>query len=244
MVGNAADLGMNMRALDTIFTIADEDQITTKCKMSMLEVYNERIVDLLNTEEGGGGSQDLEIRVRKGQGIYVEDLSEFLVKSTDDVRALMTRGNNNRTVASNNVNEHSSRSHLVIILRVERENQRTGNSTIGCLHLVDLAGSERIKMTQASGQRLKEAQNINKSLSSLGDVISSLASQAKHVPYRNSKLTHLLSDVLSANSRVVMFVNITPLPECFSESSSSLNFAARCRTVSLGVATAATLPSR
>lgn len=234
MIGDSSNNGMNIRALETIFAIADEDNIITTCNMSMLEVYNEKISDLLNIS-----SKDLELRVgKKGQGVYVEDLSEFQVKSIEDVRALMSRGNNNRTVSSNNINEHSSRSHLVIMIRVERENMRTGNVTIGHLYLVDLAGSERIKMTNASGQRLREAQNINKSLSSLGDVINALGSNQKHIPYRNSKLTFLLSDVLSSNARVIMFVNITPIPESFSESSCSLTFATRCRTVALGASKA------
>ena len=102
--------------------------------------------------------------------------------------------------------------------------------------LVDLAGSERLKTTGASGNRLREAQHINKSLSSLGDVISALGSGLKHVPYRNSKLTFLLQDSLREKSKVLMFVNISPVPDYSSESVCSLQFAQRCRAVQLGAA--------
>ena len=98
----------------------------------------------------------------------------------------------------------------------------------------DLAGSERLKTTGASGQRLREAQHINKSLSSLGDVISALGTSQKHVPYRNSKLTFLLQDTLREGSKVLMFVNVSPVPDFASESTCSLNFASRCRAVQLG----------
>ena len=104
----------------------------------------------------------------------------------------------------------------------------------GRLCLCDLAGSERLKATQATGQQLREAQHINKSLSALGDVIAAMASKQSHVPYRNSKLTFLLQDYLREHARVVMFVNISPAQDSVGEGKCSLDFAARCRTVSLG----------
>ena len=112
------------------------------------------------------------------------------------------------------------------------------NTTLGTrissLNLIDLAGSERISKTDASGERLKEAQSINRSLSALGDVIANLGSGSKHVPYRNSKLTWLLSSSLSGNSKVLMFVCVSPTHMCVSETMCSLNFAQRCHATELG----------
>ena len=153
-----------------------------------------------------------------------------------EVQSLIQKGSLNRQTASNNVNEHSSRSHLVVGVKIDRESRRTGERLIGRMQLVDLAGSERVKLTSATGQRLREAQHINKSLSSLGDVIAAMVGNQKHVPYRNSKLTFLLQESLRENSKVLMFVNINPVPEYGQESTCSLQFAARCRSVQLGQA--------
>lgn len=121
----------------------------------------------------------------------VEGAEVLTVTSTREVQATMARAGKARAVGAHDVNEHSSRSHLLVqvTVRVDREDGRTSHSK---LNLIDLAGSERVGKTAASGQRLKEAQHINKSLSALGDVVNALASKQKHVPFRNSKLTFLL----------------------------------------------------
>jgi hypothetical protein len=127
----------------------------------------------------------------------------------------------------------------VFQLKISGTNEATGQRTFGVMNLIDLAGSERLKNTAAEGQRLKEAQNINKSLSALGDVVNALGTsggKSKHVPYRNSKLTFLLQDSLRSSAKVLMFVNINPAPKSAGESICSLNFAARCRAVQLGKA--------
>ncbi|CAM9793738.1 unnamed protein product, partial [Discosporangium mesarthrocarpum] len=125
-------------------------------------------------------------------------------------------------------------SHLILSVLVESLNLHTGNTSRGKLHLIDLAGSERISKSGAEGQALKEAQNINKSLSALGDVIAARVGKHSHVPYRNSTLTYLLQDSLSADSKTLMFVCISPVIYNVEESFCSLNFAARVRTVELG----------
>ena len=235
MVGPSNDRGVNLRAIATIFQIAqsEENDVITTVKVSIVECYNDKISDLLNISEY---KDDLEVRMGKDGGTVVENMIEVTVKSVDEVVELMNTGEGNRKTASNNVNEHSSRSHLVFIVKVERDYLRTGMKTVGVMYLVDLAGSERVKLTSATGARLREAQHINKSLSALGDVISAMASGQKHVPYRNSKLTFLLQDTLRENSKVVMFVNVNPMPDYVGESECSLKFATRCREVKLGKA--------
>lgn len=199
--------------------------------------------DLLGcTGEEDAAAADLDVRVGKGPrgtpSVFVEGLVECEVTSLDEVEHLMQEGQRNRHVGSNNVNEHSSRSHLVLCVKIVATRRDTGVMAHGKLNLIDLAGSERLKSTNAEGVRLREAQNINRSLSALGDVVAALGRAGKsHVPYRNSKLTFLLQDSLSANSRVLMFVNITPAAQCVGESQCSLTFAGRCRAVQLGKAT-------
>ena len=185
----------------------------------------------------GTAGSDLAIRMRKDE-VFVENLTECDVEGSDDVEELMQLASSNRSTASNNVNEHSSRSHLVLSVKVSGTNKTNGTKITGKLNLIDLAGSERLKNTSASGQRLKEAQKINKSLSALGDVVSALGNaKAAHVPYRNSKLTFLLQDSLRQSAKVLMFVNVNPAPKSAGESICSLNFAARCRAVQVsGVA--------
>ncbi|XP_016431232.1 kinesin-like protein KIFC3 [Sinocyclocheilus rhinocerous] len=140
----------------------------------------------------------------------------------------------NRATACTNLNEHSSRSHALLIVTVAGFNSSTGHRTSGKLNLVDLAGSERITKSGAEGNRLREAQCINKSLSALGDVINALRSKHSHVPFRNSRLTYLLQDSLSGDSKTLMMVQVSPLESNASESVCSLKFAQRVRTVEIG----------
>ena len=239
MEGTPSNRGVNHRALSELFAYASSSADTNYTfTVSMLEVYNEAIKDLLGS--GGDAASDLEIRVGKGSrggpSVYVEGLVECEVSALEEVERLMREGGRSRHVGSNNVNEHSSRSHLVVSVSVVATRRDTGLTAHGKLNLIDLAGSERLKVTAAEGVRLKEAQNINRSLSALGDVVAALGKRSPHVPYRNSKLTFLLQDSLSANSRVLMFVNVTPALSCGGESTCSLNFAGRCRAVQLGAA--------
>uniref|UniRef100_A0A915HFY0 Kinesin motor domain-containing protein n=1 Tax=Romanomermis culicivorax TaxID=13658 RepID=A0A915HFY0_ROMCU len=132
-----------------------------------------------------------------------------------------------RAKAATKCNSRSSRSHSVFRLRIKGHNEMTSVDCDGTLTLVDLAGSERLKESESTGERLKEAQNINKSLSTLGQVITSLSQKESHVPYRNSKLTYLLQSYLGGNSKMLMFVNISPLEESIQETINSLRFASK-----------------
>ncbi|KAK7291434.1 hypothetical protein RIF29_06571 [Crotalaria pallida] len=169
-------------------------------------------------------------------GLAVPDASMHPVKSTSDVMKLMDIGIKNRAKGSTAMNERSSRSHSVVSIHVRGVDKKTGTSLQGNLHLVDLAGSERIDRSEATGDRLKEAQHINRSLSALGDVIFALAQKNAHVPYRNSKLTQLLQTSLGGQAKTLMLVQINSEIKSFSESLSTLKFAERVSGVELGAA--------
>ncbi|OEL30988.1 Kinesin KP1 [Dichanthelium oligosanthes] len=169
-------------------------------------------------------------------GLVVPDASLHPVKSTSDVLDLMEIGQTNRAVGSTALNERSSRSHSILTVHVRGLDLKNGSTSRGCLHLIDLAGSERVERSEAIGDRLKEAQYINKSLSALGDVIFALAQKNAHVPYRNSKLTQVLQSSLGGQAKTLMFVQINPDTESYSETMSTLKFAERVSGVELGAA--------
>ncbi|XP_020867435.1 kinesin-like protein KIN-14O isoform X2 [Arabidopsis lyrata subsp. lyrata] len=169
-------------------------------------------------------------------GLAVPDASMYPVTSTSDVLELMSIGLQNRAVSYTALNERSSRSHSIVTVHVRGKDLKTGSVLYGNLHLVDLAGSERVDRSEVTGDRLKEAQHINKSLSALGDVIFSLASKSSHVPYRNSKLTQLLQSSLGGRAKTLMFVQLNPDITSYSESMSTLKFAERVSGVELGAA--------
>jgi len=170
-------------------------------RASYLEIYNEDIRDLLSQKE----SHNLELKEHPENGVYVKDLSSYVVKNASEIERLMTIGNKNRSVGSTLMNEQSSRSHSIFTLTIESsESNADGSEKIlaGKLNLVDLAGSERQSKTGAAGERLKEATKINLSLSALGNCISALVDgKSSHIPYRDSKLTRLLQDSLGGNAK-------------------------------------------
>ncbi|XP_073320900.1 kinesin-like protein KIFC3 isoform X1 [Pagrus major] len=233
MEGVVDDPGINQRALRLLFSEVTEkapdwDYTIT---VSMVEIYNETLRNLL----GENPTDKLDIKMNPdGSGqLYVPGLTEFNVQSPEDINKVFELGHMNRATACTNLNEHSSRSHALLIITVSGFNSATGNRTQGKLNLVDLAGSERIAKSGAEGSRLREAQCINKSLSALGDVINALRSKHSHVPFRNSRLTYLLQDSLSGDSKTLMMVQVSPLPSNMSESVCSLKFAQRVRSVEL-----------
>ncbi|KAK8678008.1 hypothetical protein V6N13_143525 [Hibiscus sabdariffa] len=233
MEGTGQNRGVNYRTLEQLFKIVEERKETSTYSISVcvLEVYNEQIRDLLATEPT---SKRLEIRQASEGFRHVPGIVEAKVENIKEVWNVLQAGNNARAIGSNNVNEHSSRSHCMLCILVRAKNLISGECTKSKLWLVDLAGSERLAKTEVQGDRLKEAQNINRSLSALGDVVSALANKSSHVPYRNSKLTHLLQDSLGGDSKTLMFVQISPSEHDLGETLSSLNFASRVRGVELG----------
>ncbi|XP_041703309.1 kinesin-like protein KIF3A isoform X2 [Coregonus clupeaformis] len=200
-------------------------------RVSYLEIYNEEVRDLLGKDQ----MQRLEVKERPDVGVYIKDLSGYVVNNADDMDRIMTMGHKNRSVGSTNMNEHSSRSHAIFSITIEcSEKGVDGDQHVrmGKLHLVDLAGSERQGKTGATGQRLKEATKINLSLSTLGNVISALVDgKSTHVPYRNSKLTRLLQDSLGGNSKTMMCANIGPADYNYDETISTLRYANRAKNI-------------
>ncbi|CAN8283918.1 unnamed protein product [Cochlearia groenlandica] len=233
MEGTPQNRGVNYRTVEHLFEVAKErrETISYDISVSVLEVYNEQIRDLLASSPA---SKKLEIKQSSEGFHHVPGLVEAKVENINEVWNVLQAGSNARSVGSNNVNEHSSRSHCMLSIMVKAKNLMNGDCTKSKLWLVDLAGSERLGKTDAQGERLKEAQNINRSLSALGDVIYALATKSSHIPYRNSKLTHLLQDSLGGDSKTLMFVQISPSEHDVSETLSSLNFATRVRGVELG----------
>uniref|UniRef100_A0A8C1V670 Kinesin-like protein n=1 Tax=Cyprinus carpio TaxID=7962 RepID=A0A8C1V670_CYPCA len=234
MEGVPEDPGINQRALRLLFSevLEKKPDWDYKITVSMVEIYNETLRNLL----GDNPNEKLDIKMcPDGSGqLYVPGLTEFTVESVEDINKVFDLGHMNRATACTNLNEHSSRSHALLIVTVAGFNSSTGHRTSGKLNLVDLAGSERIAKSGAEGSRLREAQCINKSLSALGDVINALRSKHSHVPFRNSRLTYLLQDSLSGDSKTLMMVQVSPLESNVSESVCSLKFAQRVRSVEIG----------
>ncbi|XP_023643537.1 kinesin-like protein KIN-14P [Capsella rubella] len=230
------DWGVNYRALNDLFKISQsrKGNISYEVGVQMVEIYNEQVLDLLsadNTQKKLGI-----LSTTQQNGLAVPDASMYPVTSTSDVITLMDIGLQNRAVGCTALNERSSRSHSIVTVHVRGKDMKTGSVLYGNLHLVDLAGSERVDRSEVTGDRLREAQHINKSLSSLGDVIFSLASKNAHVPYRNSKLTQILQSSLGGRAKTLMFVQLNPDAISYSESMSTLKFAERVSGVELGAA--------
>ncbi|KAK2853485.1 hypothetical protein Q5P01_006146 [Channa striata] len=241
MMGSGDQPGLIPRLCSALFDrtqIEQREQESFTVEVSYMEIYNEKVRDLLDPK---GGRQTLRVREHKVLGPYVDGLSRLAVASYKDIESLMSEGNKSRTVAATNMNEESSRSHAVfnIILTHTLKDLKSGTSgeKVSRLSLVDLAGSERAAKTGAAGERLKEGSNINKSLTTLGLVISALAEQGtaknknKFVPYRDSVLTWLLKDCLGGNSRTAMVATVSPAADNYEETLSTLRYADRAKNI-------------
>ncbi len=232
--------GMIPRTIEQIFMETrrlKENGWTYLLQASFLEIYNEEIRDLLATEKNLKYDIKMTSDTKKDGSVQVTNLKIKTVETASEIRNILRLAHKNRAVAATNCNERSSRSHSVFQLRITGENSLTSESCSGMLNLVDLAGSERLKDSGSEGVRLTETKNINKSLANLGNVIMALAQKDQHIPYRNSKLTHLLQGSLGGNSKTLMFVNVSPKEECFAESLNSLRFATKVNQCQIGTAT-------
>ena len=189
------------------------------------------VIDLLLTPHKGEDPPKLEIKKDDKGVITIKGVSLRECASPAAVLEAFDKGNAARHISATNMNATSSRSHLIFAMLVETQNRLTKKTTVGKLSLVDLAGSERVSKTDATGDRLKEAQAINKSLSALGNVISALSTGEKWVPYRDNKLTQLMSDSLGGNAKTLMFVNFSPVDYNADETQSSLVYASRVKLI-------------
>ncbi|KAL5218738.1 hypothetical protein ABZP36_019422 [Zizania latifolia] len=236
---NNVNCGMTPRVFEHLFLriqkekeIRREEKLRFTCKCSFLEIYNEQILDLLNPN-----AVNLQIREDAKKGVHVENLTEHEVSNAREAMQQLVEGAANRKVAATNMNRASSRSHSVFTCLIESkwESQGINHHRFSRFNLVDLAGSERQKSSGAEGERLKEATNINKSLSTLGLVITNLIAvsnkKSHHVPYRDSKLTFLLQDSLGGNSKTTIIANISPSSCCAAETLSTLKFAQRAKYI-------------
>ncbi|ESQ35954.1 hypothetical protein EUTSA_v10006679mg [Eutrema salsugineum] len=205
------------------FTMMGPNELTEES----LGVNYRALSDLFHLSKIRNSSQD---------GINVPEATLVPVSTTSDVICLMNLGQKNRAVSATAMNDRSSRSHSCLTVHVQGRDLTSGATLRGSMHLVDLAGSERVDKSEVTGDRLKEAQHINKSLSALGDVIASLSQKNNHIPYRNSKLTQLLQDALGGQAKTLMFIHISPELDALGETLSTLKFAERVATVELGAA--------
>ena len=240
--------GLIPRAMDHIFTSAEalgDKGWSFTMTASMLEVYNEQLQDLLKEDAGKPKrkaqpmdatkeSAKLEIKHDgKNNPAVVVGATTVQVSTREELEALLERALKARSVGKTAMNARPSRSHCVFTLRIQGACGETNEEVDGVLNLIDLAGSERLSRSGATGERMKEAQHINKSLSALGDVIAALASGEKHVPFRNSKLTYLLQPCLGGDCKALMLCNVAHEASSASETLSTLRFAAKVNSVEL-----------
>uniref|UniRef100_A0A8C1VTG8 Kinesin-like protein KIF16B n=1 Tax=Cyprinus carpio TaxID=7962 RepID=A0A8C1VTG8_CYPCA len=247
MMGIPGDVGLIPRICEGLFSrisgMTRRDEASFRTEVSYLEIYNERVRDLLRRKMAE--TYNLRVREHPKEGPYVEDLSKHLVQNYNDVEELMEAGNINRTTASTGMNDTSSRSHAIFTINFTQAkfDAEMPSETVSKIHLVDLAGSERADATGATGVRLKEGGNINKSLVTLGNVISALADLSLEegnshlkkkqvfVPYRDSVLTWLLKDSLGGNSKTIMIATISPADVNYGETLSTLRYANRAKNI-------------
>uniref|UniRef100_A0A2R5LPK0 Putative kinesin-like protein n=1 Tax=Ornithodoros turicata TaxID=34597 RepID=A0A2R5LPK0_9ACAR len=240
MMGSHDNEGLIPRICQELYARMKSNQnsgTTFRTEVSYLEIYNEKVKDLLKRE---ATMHNLRVREHPKLGPYVQDLSRHLVMDYADVQELMTRGNSHRTTASTAMNDVSSRSHAIFTLNFTQAtlNRDMPSETVSKVNLVDLAGSERADSTKATGQRLKEGGHINKSLVTLGSVISALAElstshtkKTVFIPYRDSVLTWLLKDSLGGNSKTIMIATISPAECNYGETLSTLRYANRAKNI-------------
>lgn len=224
-------IGIIPRTFEQIFDHINSNkshqQFLIRC--SMLELYNEELKDSL-----AGKKEKLEIHEDAKNGFYVKGLSQVTVTSSQELREKLDEGKKTRRVRATQMNDFSSRSHSIFSIIIESSEVASDGKPhfkVGKLNLVDLAGSEKQKQTKTTNEALKEGININLSLTTLGNVINLLVQSSTHIPYRNSKLTKLLSDSLGGNSRTLMLANIGPACSNYAETHQTLKYASRAKQI-------------
>ncbi|XP_076286863.1 kinesin-like protein KIF18A [Lasioglossum baleicum] len=227
MLGSNEDPGITYRTVAELFSQIDKqgEQREFNLGVTYLEVYNENVQDLLHK------SGPLHLRDDGRYGIIVAGLKVISIHSTEELLSLLAKGNKNRTQHPTDANKESSRSHAVFQVYINISNKLDGQVRQVKLSMIDLAGSERASATGCKGARLKEGANINKSLLALGNCINNLADGAKHITYRDSKLTRLLKDSLGGNCRTIMIANVAPSSWCYEDTYNTLRYADRAKKI-------------
>jgi len=233
MYGAPGMEGTAPRTIQEVFrvTAAGKTRFNYTVMGSMLELYQNDLVDLLSKGNATSSKKKLTVRQEKSGMVNVEHLTEEECHSAEQLAALLERGNEQRTVAATAMNSESSRSHLVLLIKIVSVNKETKEQLRGKILICDLAGSERLKKSQVTEEMQKEAIEINKSLTALGDVIEGLTKGNKMIPYRNHKLTQLMQDSLGGSAKTLMFVNCSPASSNLEETVMSLKYATRAKTI-------------
>ncbi|KAL6769150.1 hypothetical protein ACKKBF_B17660 [Auxenochlorella protothecoides x Auxenochlorella symbiontica] len=234
--GNEELPGLTPRGVTELFDIIDRDagKFSFRVEVSLLELYCDDLQDLLAENKAGEKRfKQPKLDIKKDPKGVVTVPGATIVEATSarGLLATIEAGLARRHVSSTAMNRESSRSHLIITIGVEATNLQTQSVSRGKLSFVDLAGSERVKKSKSEGAQLKEAQAINKSLSALGNVIAALATEQGHVPYRDHKLTMLMSDSIGGTAKTLMFVNVSPVDANLDETNNSLQYATRVSTI-------------
>ncbi|XLR50239.1 hypothetical protein S83_000911 [Arachis hypogaea] len=229
--GSENNPGLTPRATAELFRILrrDNSKYAFSLKAYMVELYQDTLIDLLLPKNAKHSK--LEIKKDSTGMVAVENVTVRPISKIEDLNNIIQRGSDRRHTSGTQMNEESSRSHLILSVVIESTNLQSQAVARGKLSFVDLAGSERVKKSGSVGSQLKEAQSINKSLSALGDVISALSNGGQHIPYRNHKLTMLMSDSLGGNAKTLMFVNVSPVASNLDETHNSLMYASRVRSI-------------
>ncbi|XP_028324776.1 kinesin-like protein KIF16B [Gouania willdenowi] len=246
MMGHKEDQGLIPRVCEGLFLETSRgktDAAIVHTEVSYLEIYNEHVLDLLKTRSPFTVGGRLRVREHPKDGPYVENLSKIAVNNYNELKDLIAVGDNNRTTASTDMNDVSSRSHAIFTIMLTQVFSDAGppHEVLSKINLVDLAGSERVDSSQTKGSRLKEGANINKSLVTLGSVISALADMSVgvqstkkkqlYIPYRNSVLTWLLKDSLGGNAMTTMIATISPADLNYMETLTTLRYASRVKNI-------------
>jgi hypothetical protein len=247
--------GLCLRALKEIFRLKAERilDVSYDITLSVLEIYNENIRDLLGPEMLLSEEADLELRLRssylkfryiESDVLVIEDLTTIRCESFEDAVVLMEKAQTSRHVGVTNMNEYSSRSHNIVRITVTGKNRMTHTETLAILNFIDLAGSERVhKSVTNNEEQFREVSSINRSFSALENVIQAIKKKQTQVPYRDSKLTYFLQECLGGGSKVVIFITLSPSLVSVDESLRSLNFGKRVRRTELGRAFRSVKPS-
>jgi len=234
MGGTPDNPGVSRRTINELFRVCEEgsNRYNFTILGSMIELYRQTLVDLLMVhQKGREQAKNLNVRADKAGAVVLEGLIETQDEEPQQLSDLLETGMSARKTMATSMNAESSRSHLIFQIKVVSVNKETNDQLTGKILIVDLAGSERLSKSQVTGDGAKEAIEINKSLTALGDVIEALTKGQKQIPYRNHKLTQVMQDALGGNAKTLMFINCSPAASNADETLMALKYASRAKKI-------------